>query len=374
MHILVISSSYSTKHDGSEAAGSFVNDFVLELSKFTKVTVVTPGEKTQRIATNNIIIYSFKVPRLPLSLLNFKNPSNWLSILRTLYLGFRTTKFLIQNHTFSHVLCFWVIPSGIWAYMATRKSKDIPYSCWALGSDIWQFEKNAITRKIVKYILDSSYKCFADGIKLKDVIEKKFDTKCEFLPSCRNISPIVKEFSSDGTNLAFLGRWHHNKGIDLLLSALDLLSNNSRKKISEVRIAGGGPLSTLVHSKCKKLIESKFPISVFGYLDIEQAAELITWADYLIIPSRLESIPVILSDAIQCNTPVIAMPAGDLEDIINKYNIGILAENINARALKVAIESALETTPSLFFPNIIRAKELFSVDSSVQTFLNAVKE
>ena len=372
-HILIISSSFPSRHDGSEAAGSFVKDFAYELSKYVKVTVVAPGEKTQNLEQNNLNIINFKVAKLPLSQLSLNNLSHWLSIILTMYLGYKSTKFVLQNNAISHIFSFWVIPSGIWAYLVTRTFKSVPYSCWTLGSDIWEFENQAIKRKIVKHILNSSYKCFADGIKLKIDIENKFARSCEFLPSCRKINPTSKTAQKETIKLAYLGRWHHNKGIDLLLDALELLSSDSREKINEIRIAGGGPLSTLVHQKCKNLSESKLPIRVYGYLDVNKATELITWADYLIIPSRIESIPVVLSDALQCNTPVIATPAGDLEDLITKYKIGILAKDIKVLDLKNAIETALNTSPSLFFQYINEAKEIFSLNSSVQSFLRAVQ-
>ncbi len=41
--------------------------------------------------------------------------------------------------------------------------------------------------------------------------------------------------------LAFLGRWHPNKGTDLLLDALHQLRDEDWHRIEAVRIAGGAP-------------------------------------------------------------------------------------------------------------------------------------
>ena len=46
------------------------------------------------------------------------------------------------------------------------------------------------------------------------------------------------------------------------------------------------------------------------------------WCDYLLIPSRIESIPVILSDAIQLGTPVIATEVGDMPAVFEEMAIG----------------------------------------------------
>ena len=42
-HIAIISTSYPTEQDDSEAAGSFVADFAATLSKKPQVTVIAPG-------------------------------------------------------------------------------------------------------------------------------------------------------------------------------------------------------------------------------------------------------------------------------------------------------------------------------------------
>jgi glycosyltransferase involved in cell wall biosynthesis len=66
------------------------------------------------------------------------------------------------------------------------------------------------------------------------------------------------------------------------------------------------------------------PVNVGGYLDTAEATELIAWSDYLMLPSRVESIPVIFSDAAQLGRPLVATPVGDLPRLFGQHEFGIL--------------------------------------------------
>ncbi len=75
----------------------------------------------------------------------------------------------------------------------------------------------------------------------------------------------------------------------------------------------------------KALANGGRPVRIGGYLDKNEAASLIGWADYLLLPSRIESIPVIFSDAMQLGTPVVATPVGDLASLHERFEFGVLA-------------------------------------------------
>ena len=124
----------------------------------------------------------------------------------------------------------------------------------------------------------------------------------------------------------------------------------------------------MVRGRCRELAERGRPIDLGGFVGPAEAADLISWADYLIIPSRIESIPVILSDAIQLHTPLIATPVGDIPAIMEQYRIGLLAGSTDAESLEECIRKALETPPETFAPGLRRAGTLFSTAAAVNTF------
>ncbi len=324
-HIILLTTSFPDERLGSEAAGSFVADFAEELTQRCRVTVLAPSSRANVESRGNLRIERFAVPKLPLSLLNVGNPVHWGNIVRTLYAGQKAIERLVRTKDVDHILALWVLPSGYWARRVWKRY-GVPYSVWALGSDIWTPSKIPLVRKILVTVLQDSYKRFADGYLLKENVESLCGDSCEFLPSVRRL-PIHRakpSATSPPFRLAFLGRWHLNKGVDLLVEALKLLDESDWQKIEEVRIAGGGALETLVKSGCATLRAAGRPVTVRGYLDKAQAAELLLWADYLVLPSRIESIPVIFSDDMQAGCPVIATPVGDLPRLLHEYDVGIL--------------------------------------------------
>jgi glycosyltransferase involved in cell wall biosynthesis len=112
------------------------------------------------------------------------------------------------------------------------------------------------------------------------------------------------------------------------------------------------------------------PVALGGYLDKQEAADLIAWTDYLLLPSRVESIPVIFSDAVQLLTPIVATPAGDLPRLLEKFRFGVVASEISAPAYADALRSALNEAASGFQPQIEKARSEFDLATIVNQFLD----
>ena len=140
---------------------------------------------------SNLTIRRFSVPRLPLSLLNPVNPGHWPLITRTLCSGQHATERLVVESKIDHILALWVLPSGYWA-RSMWKRYGIPYSAWALGSDIWTLGEIPLVKEMLKIVLRDSFCCFADGYILKKDVEKISGKSCKFLASARRL-PIVGE-------------------------------------------------------------------------------------------------------------------------------------------------------------------------------------
>lgn len=374
--ILICTSSYpaNSSTDGKEAAGAFVAEFAHNLAKTHQVYVVAPGLIDGEETNCNLIISRFKVDSLPLSILSLKRPKDWSRILTTLMRGKRRVNKLASKYNPDHILAFWALPSGYWAKSASQ-SLGIPYSVWCLGSDIWSLGKIPVVRRVLKNTLLNANHSFADGIQLCKDVEAISARSCTFLPSSRTLSStFTKRMSTYSPyKLAYLGRWHKNKGIDILLDSLTTISIEDWKLISEVKICGGGPLEQIVEEKYAKLKNGGLPVTLSGFKDKQEATALLQWADYVIIPSRIESIPVIFSDSMQLSCPVICTPVGDLDYLVSRYNVGTTSTDTNPPALAAAIINALKTPPAGYAENLDRAAADFSSKASVQTFIGSIE-
>ena len=373
-HLLLITTSYpEPSADGSEAAGSFVSDFAETMATRIRVTVLAPGTKEQTHKSGDLTVSRFAGPGFPLSLLKPANPAHWFTILKLLRRGSRRAEDLVAGNDFSHILALWALPSGYWARQISRRH-GIPYSVWALGSDIWTLGKLPVIKTVLGSVLRESNNCFADGYKLTEDTERIAKRSCHFLPSVRQLpmDKVAPLRDKPPYRFAYLGRWHPNKGADILMAALALLTDEDWKKIEAFRICGGGPQEPLVTTHHATLKAAGRPVHLGGYLDKTAAAELLAWTDYLVIPSRIESIPVIFSDALQAGRPVIVTPVGDLPRLVREHKVGILANDTSASAIATVIQQATMRSPNHYAQNLAEARMQFSVQATCDQFLNLV--
>ncbi len=369
--IALVTTSYPDRvaESGQEAAGAFVADFAAELSGHARVHVVAAASEDHVEDRGNLSIHRFAVPRRPLSLLSPANPADWPRIVRSLRAGARALDQVAASATLSHVLALWALPSGAWA-RAVQRRYGVPYSTWALGSDIWSLGRIPVVRGVLRAVLRQAAHRYADGLVLGEDVEAIAGMPCDFLPSSRRLAaPQRTHEAAPPYRLAFLGRWHPNKGADLLLDALQALGDDDWKRIREVRYCGGGPLEETVRTGVQRLVDAGRPVVLQGYLDRAQATELYCWADYLLLPSRIESIPVIFSDAMQCGVPLISTPVGDLQRLIEAYGVGVMAQQASSDAMRDAIRRALAGSPAELAAGLERARADFDVGAGGEEVL-----
>lgn len=362
-HLVLITTSFPMTNCGNEAAGSFVYDMAVTLADAVKVTVVAPGSETIREKTGSFVsVQRFQAPSQPLSLLKLNNPLHWVPILQTLRSGQCAVNSVVEQEHVDHLLALWTLPSGYWAKTAAKRHQ-IPYSTWALGSDIWSLGKLPVVRNILRQVLQLSFANYADGYELKKSVETISERNCFFLPSARQIGSHKEKILSAHPpyRLAFLGRWHVNKGVDILLQSLSCLSNNDWNLIEEIRIFGGGPLHDYVHEKVGNLKGKGRPVTIGKFIEKNESVSLFLWADYVLIPSRIESIPLVFSDAMKCRCPVVSNPVGDLKRLVGENNVGVLSENCSYEAFSNALKEIIKKAPCEYSKNIDDVAEMFDL-------------
>ena len=359
----MVTSSYPITGDGSEAAGSFVRDLAHELARHGPCRIVAPGNQNDvENETQSLTVYRYRAPAQPLSTLKPWKLNDMFSTARVLRSGRAATMVAVAAGTTARIIALWALPCGHWARYASRRS-GVPYTIWTLGSDIWTLGRVPLVRGHIRRILENAERVFADGLELSRATGKIAGRTVSFLPSTRSIDRSNASPPRDVPpyRLAFLGRWHPNKGIDLLLDVLESLNESDWAGIESFIIHGGGPLHDEVHRRTSALIDSGRPIELGGYLDKSGAEKLISQADWLIIPSRIESIPLIYSDALKLGTPMIATPVGDLEQLIHKNRTGVVSAEATASSFTAAIRNALDSSANDHLPALEEAARQFDL-------------
>lgn len=330
------------------------------------VRVVAPGRVSgQERWSENIEIFRYAAPSRPLSTLRPWRLQDLGWILRILRGGLAATR-AASAGTVLHILALWGLPSGEWARKVASE-QGVGYSVWVLGSDVWSLGRVPIVRSMLARVIRHAERAYADGYKLAEDARRMAGVPVEFLPSTRRIELVKPSVPRDKPpyRLLFLGRWHPNKGVDLLLEALELLGVDDWKYIERIEIQGGGPLEKVVRARIRSLRERGRPVEIGRYLTKAEAETAITSSDWVLIPSRIESIPVIFSDAVKLRRPVVVMPVGDLPRLLSLHDIGYLASGLGAREFANVMIEAIHGSASRFDRGLQGAAECFSIEKNL---------
>lgn len=362
--LLLVTTSYPRWTNGREAAGSFVADVAQALTEYVNVRVVAPGDRDEiEQKSPRLAIYRYAAPQRRLVNLRMWNPVDAWRILATLRAGSAAVNMATRDGNVFHSLALWALPPGRWAQSAWRKH-GIPYSVWMLGSDVWLLGRIPFVRGILRRVMRDAKHRFADGLQLAEDSRRICGKDVAFLPSTRHLD--TRDFGPPAQvppySLVFIGRWHHHKGIDLLLDGLAMLDDEDWERISEMRIFGGGPLAATVMEKAKVLLEAGRPLDIGGFIPKAEAERAIVRADYLVIPSRIESIPVVFSDAMKLGRPVISTPVGDLPLLFGDTPCGVMADEISVTGIYQALKKALYSSPASFVSAVREQASKFDLD------------
>ena len=368
--LVLVTTSFPIESDGSEAAGSFVADLVAELAEHISVRVVAPGKRTGRETwSERVELYRYAAPPRPLSTLKPWRPGDLRWIARVLREGAAATRAAATGA--SHLLALWGLPCGEWARRAAR-ANGIGYSVWMLGSDVWSLGRVPVLCSMLARVIRHATHAYADGYRLAEDAQRIAGVPVAFQPSTRRIDLVdpMPPREKPPYRMLFLGRWHPNKGVDLLLDALLQLNDADWHNMECIEIQGGGLLEQMVHERVAALQAAGRPVQAGRFLAKPDAEAAIARADWIVIPSRIESIPVVFSDAVKSGRPVIATPVGDLPRLVkDNPACGVVAEAVSASAIAAALRAAVANESAPYMAGVHRQAAEFALPDLAQRLL-----
>jgi len=369
--LCIITNRYPAHPD--DTASPFVKDFHLALKKRgVQVLVHTPAYLISRVNLPPSVYrfnwYGGDKTVGELNLFSVEGMSQLISFLRQ---GRQSLFELIARERPDHCLALWALPSGWFAYQV-MKEFGIPYSTWCLGSDIYVWAKKPVFRRLTKTVLNHSAHLFADGFELADKVGDLAKRNCTFLPSQRLLpdekagsgSPLERRFQ----NFLFLGRWEKSKGLADLLTAMRTVVDQNPK--ARLHILGWGPFESEMKSMVAGLNLESF-VKIIGKVDTPTLSSYLKNCDWVVIPSRGDSIPLVLSEALQFKKPVVVTDVGDLGTLTRDYHLGKVAPPGDPDKMAQAmLESSREKEN--YAKRMPEVLELLSVRRSADKFLETL--
>jgi glycosyltransferase involved in cell wall biosynthesis len=366
MRLVVATSSFPAHSGEAVNAGVFVWALADALTALGhEIWVFTP-DKGEPIEGFPIPVETFKWggDEKVLTRLSPRHPLDLYRLGRLMVQGRLSLSRMVRRVDADAVLAMWAIPSGFWA-----AGCGSPFAVWVLGSDIWGLGKYPLGKQVVRKVLKSAGHVFADGQNLIDGIKNLTGLHAEFLASARRLpvdSTPPAQLPDGGPHFLFIGRWDRAKGPDVLLEAISLLRRDL--PAARLHMFGGGMMEDLLRRRALQpdLLDA---VHIHGYADPPTATAFLKACDVLVIPSRIESIPVIFSDALACSCPIVATTVGDLEKLITEHQVGTVCPPEDPEALSNAMSAVVageEPVRQRYQAQLARAASLFSTTHSAE--------
>ncbi len=347
MKLLIITSSFPTGPTDAKNAGVFVRDLAERLcQRGHQVTVLTPQSVEPGDAPYAVETIPWIGGESSLTHLNPKRPLDAARLGSVVVAGAARARWSRRRARPDRVIALWAVPSGLLARIATVGTKT-PFDVWALGSDIWRIDDYPMGPKILAHVLASADRLMADGVELAEDVERIAKRSCAFAPSSRLLPPASDQAPPAAApvngpfRILAVGRFHEHKGIDVLMQAVALLPADVRARLT-VDIFGGGPDEAALRS----LLDEQGlhdVVRLHGFIGPQELSDQLAITDVAVIPSRLESIPLILHDYASTQTPLIVTDTGDMGRLVSNYEAGAVVAAGEAVALRDAIEEAVRS-------------------------------
>jgi len=374
---------------GDVVQAPFLIDFIKGLKKRGhQIFVFTQdrkGPKENVLEGMEIEWFPWLTSKKPLVHLNPLNPLDSFRIGNLICSGRKAVLPFVRKNKIDACLALWVLPSGYFANYVHREAR-VPYSVWALGSDIYRYGRNPFVYPKMKRIIQGARGVFADGFDLSKKVEERFGKKCYFLATTRKLHLEINELNElhrpDKPNeperpfhFLFVGRLEKVKGIDLLLQSMAMLSEE--KLNVHLTVVGRGNLEEWARSFIHRKRLEKW-ISLKGNVDDRALASLYISSHCVVIPSRSESIPLVFSEGLTFNKDLIVTDVGDMGMLGRQYEVAWVVPPEDPKALKESMRKRAESRdhdPNRNSPMTgaserrVELGRLFDIETSVERFL-----
>lgn len=226
----------------------------------------------------------------------------------------------------------WFIPSGLLAQRISHSVKK-PYTVRSLGSDVLVLGKKTLFKPFIRFTGKRAHACFADGFGLSREVSRITGRDCAFVATTTpsdEYKNIPFPETGETFNILTIGRLHPVKGQDVLIDAIKIASDQGIN--IKATLAGEGPMYRDLMLKIDNLDLAK-RVFLTGKISNEEIVQILSEIHAVVIPSRSESIPLVLAEALQAAKPLIVSDAGDMGMLVQKYGLGLVFHSGDSREL-----------------------------------------
>jgi glycosyltransferase involved in cell wall biosynthesis len=366
MNILILTSTFPANRDDI-MQHPFQMDFIDLLKKSNhNITILTHAKCDihEKIREDlDIVWFPWLRVQGRLAEIDFFKAGNIWALLSLIYNGVKHTRKVIDQKRIDLVICLWILPSGLYIYFnSLLRMVGVPYVLWALGSDINKYRHNFLIS--------------ADGFELCKTISEMSGRRCEFLPTFRKTclpEAVPRDTTGGPVSFLYVGRHSRVKGTDLLIRAIISLEKENPLLKYCVTIIGEGELTPEM-TRMVNENNLNHKVQFAGKVSGDRLFDLYSRADCVVIPSRSESIPVVLSEALQFNKPMIVTDVGDMGMLGRRYGIARVVEKEDVDALAHEMRDFIEKPFQIDPQKRNELLSLLMMENSMQKIFNIISQ
>jgi glycosyltransferase involved in cell wall biosynthesis len=236
---------------------------------------------------------------------------------------FNMMRILDKHYTLS--IGIYEIPHGLLAYMSGR-FKKVPCVISIIGNPGYRQLRKGIRQAISKYMYKRCHAVTVTGSKSKKILIEQGikEDKIFILPNSIDIEKFKPVSTDKKYDIVSLGRLSEEKELGNFIKIIKEL----KKDIPNIKaaIAGKGPEENKLKQMIKDLDLSD-NIDMPGY--VEDITKFYNSSRLFLLTSHTEGLPRTILEAMACEIPCIASNVGDMSDIIDHGENGILINDSN---------------------------------------------
>jgi glycosyltransferase involved in cell wall biosynthesis len=159
------------------------------------------------------------------------------------------------------------------------------------------------------------------------------------------------------------------KGVDVLLDAMAKFLSAGGK--GHLYLFGGGPEEETIRERAA-MADLRAHVSVGGFADEPTYVAHLKACGVTVIPSRMESIPVVLSDALHMGKPVIVSDVGDMGALLRETPAGIVVPPENTDALAGGLAEMAAADRGRYAASVAALAERFDIAETAKRWAGEV--
>ncbi|MEH6636966.1 MAG: glycosyltransferase [Halioglobus sp.] len=254
--------------------------------------------------------------------------------------------------------------------MGNALAQKIPQQIWANKKDHWDTSRLTVVCPS-DWLAEKVRQSGLLGGRRVEVIPTGIDTTV-YRPSSRQVARNSLGLPQDKPLVLFIatrGFANERKGGPLLQESLHFLHSIQQDKLPDIVVLGRRQSTSDLHSK--------FKIHSLEFDDDESLALLYSACDVLVAPSKADTLPLTVLQAMACGTPCVAYDAGGMADAIEHTRNGYLANAFDTEQFARGINFILTDSArheSLAAQSVARIKSGFTAEIEAKRYLELYTE